>query len=129
MKFEKIQFKTCSFTMPKGYTVLEAAPVPDPSISSPGHPSVPAGYHCITLVREAVNAKVLDFSHASREMRPAAYPSAISLTTLQSRSCPFLYLKRTDEVLETYFQGFSADFYKKEQIGERIRRRHLTKCI
>jgi hypothetical protein len=118
---ERVIYGRCTFHLPDGFAILHEASHPHSGSLSCIHNNpckkVPL---CITLTRSGVHPGVPDFSESPDDMRPEAYPASISLTTNMSmiHGRPLEHLRRTEQVLQRYFNDFKIDFCKKDTVGE-----------
>ena len=117
----RIQYGRCSFVLPDGFIVQERASHVNAHSSGSMHcingAKVPV---CITLTSTAVHPGEPVFSLRPEDMNPDAYPVSITLTSLMAPNdaCPVDHLRKTADVLGSYYKDFEVSYCNKSRVGE-----------
>jgi len=118
---QRIQYGRCSFVLPDGFIVQERASHvnahPSGSMHCINGAKVPV---CITLTSTAVHPGEPVFSLRPEDMNPDAYPVSIILTSLMAphNACPMDHLRKTADVLGSYYKDFEVSYCNKSRVGE-----------
>lgn len=120
MKPERVKYGRCTFHLPDGFAILHEASHPHSGSSGCIHDKTSKKVPLyITLTRTAVHPGVPDISESPEDMCPEAYPASITLTTNTSmiHGRPLEHLRRTEQMLQRYFNDFKIDFCENDTVG------------